>query len=390
MKKAAKVILIAGAAIVCVAAFGFMKLRKPAEAVEELAPPTVKVETPQVGSLYLETEYIGSLEPAEMVTVIPMLTGEILSVNFEAGQMVNEGDVLCTINVDALSSYKISVDSAAINVQDAAKALERTTALYESGSVSQQVYEQAKTGYDMANLQYQQAKTTYDLQLKYSNVTAPISGMIETRNVDVHDMASPQSPICVITSKDSMLVSFQVSERVMKALRVGDSLTIDKSGSTYHGTITEISSMVNQQTGLFLIKASVEDGSSLVTGSTVKLHVTTDKAENVLLIPVDAVYYNNGEPFVYLYDNGTVQKASIETGLYDSSVMEVVSGLNADSQVITTWTTELTEGAAVLKAADQAETSEASGTSEASKTTAQAEAGAASETTAVSPSTGNN
>lgn len=384
MKKAAKVILIAGAAIVCVAAFGFMKLRKPAEAVEEIAPPTVKVETPQVGNLYLETEYIGSLEPAEMVTVIPMLTGEILSVNFEAGQMVNEGDVLCTINVDALSSYKISMDSAAINVQDATKALERTTALYESGSVSQQVYEQAKTGYDMAQLQYQQAKTTYDLQLKYSNVTAPISGMIETRNVDVHDMASPQSPICVITSKDSMLVSFQVSERVMKALQVGDSLTIDKSGSTYNGTITEISSMVNPQTGLFLIKASVEDGSSLVTGSTVKLHVTTDKAESVLLIPVDAVYYNDGKPFVYLFDNGTVQKSSIETGLYDSSLMEVVSGLNADSQVITTWTTELTEGAAVLKAEAQTETSAETGAA------AQAEAGSAAETTAASTTTSNN
>lgn len=378
MKKAAKVILIAGAAIVCVAAFGFMKLRKPAEAVEEIAPPTVMVETPQVGNLYLETEYIGSLEPAEMVTVIPMMTGEILSVNFEAGQMVNEGDVLCTINSDALASYKISVDSAALNVQDATKALERTTALYDSGSVSQQVYEQAKTGYDMANLQYQQAKTTYDLQVKYSNVTAPISGVIETRNVDVHDMASPQSPICVITSKDSMLVSFQVSERVMKSLKTGDSLTIDKSGSTYSGTITEISSMVNPQTGLFLVKASVEDGSSLVTGSTVKLHVTTDKAENVLLIPVDAVYYNNGEPFVYLYDNGTVRKSSIEAGLYDSSFMEVVSGLNADSQVITTWTTELTEGATVLKAEAAPETG-ASG----------AESQPADETTAASTTTSN-
>lgn len=352
MKKAIKIGIAAGVLVVCAAAFAYTKLNKPVAPVEELAPPTVKVESPQVGSLYLETEYIGSLEPSEMVTVIPKMTGEILTVNFEAGQTVNEGDVLCTINSDALSSYKISVDSAALSLQDAAKALERTQALYESGSVSLQVYEQAKTGYEMAQFQYNNAQTTYDLQVKYTNVTAPISGVIESRGVDVHDMANPQSPICVISSKDKMMVSFQVSERVMQALAPGDSLRIDKSGSTYQGTITEVSSMVNQQTGLFPIKAVVEGGSSLVTGSTVKLHVTTDKAENVLLIPVDAVYYNNGEPFVYTFNNGTVLKASIETGLYDSVSMEIVSGLNADSQVITSWTSELQEGAAVLKAGE--------------------------------------
>lgn len=363
MKKALKIGIVAGVVIVCAAAFAYTKLNKPAAPVEELAPPTVKVESPQVGSLYLETEYIGTLEPSEMVTVIPKMTGEILTVNFEAGQTVNEGDVLCTINSDALSSYKISVDTAALNLQDAAKALERTQALYESGSVSLQVYEQAKSGYDMAQFQYNNAKTTYDLQVKYTNVTAPISGVIESRGVDVHDMANPQVPVCVISSKDKMMVSFQVSERVMQALTPGDPLKIDKSGTTYQGTITEVSSMVNAQTGLFPIKAVVEGGSSLVTGSTVKLHVTTDKAENVLLIPVDAVYYNNGEPFVYLFNDGTVEKASIETGLYDSVSMEIVSGVNAENQIITSWTSELQEGATVIKAGE-AQTETAADTSE--------------------------
>ena len=67
-----------------------------------------------------------------------------------------------------------------------------------------------------------------------------------------------------------------------------------------------------------------------------------------MTIPVDAVYYEDGEPYVYVYTDGKVHKRDIESGIYDSNTMEVRSGLTLDDQVVTTWSSELYEGAEVI------------------------------------------
>ncbi|MCD7908970.1 MAG: efflux RND transporter periplasmic adaptor subunit, partial [Clostridium sp.] len=65
-------------------------------------------------------------------------------------------------------------------------------------------------------------------------------------------------------------------------------------------------------------------------------------------VPVDAVNYAGGEPFVYCYEDGSAIKTMIEGGIYDSERMEVKSGLRPDSRVITSWSNELVDGAQVL------------------------------------------
>ncbi len=158
-------------------------------------------------------------------------------------------------------------------------------------------------------------------------------------------MASQTSPLCVISGTGSKSVSFSVTEAVLGNVNQGDSIRIEKNGSEYQGTITEVNTMVDQATGLFKVKASVSDGDTLVSGSSVKLYITSDKVENVMTIPVDAVYYDNGVPYVYTYDGGTVHKVLVETGLADSERIEIQSGLSKDQLVITTWSPELYEGA---------------------------------------------
>jgi len=102
--------------------------------------------------------------------------------------------------------------------------------------------------------------------------------------------------------------------------------------------------MIDDSTGLFKVKASVENGDALPTGSTTKLSVISDRADNVLTIPVDAVYYSGGDAYVYTYDNGTVHYVPVEVGLYDSQKAQILSGINASDEVITTWSSELYEG----------------------------------------------
>lgn len=353
MKKKIKyliyLLVICLAAVVLYSIFG-----KKKEVVIEEVRPVVMTEAPAVNDITLYTDIIGTIEPAEVVTVYPKMSGEVLEVNFAVGETVTAGQVLCRIDSDALNALKIQMDGAAVTKQDADLALQRTQALFATGAVSQQALEQAQSGAKGANLQYEAAKNSYDLQLKYTTVTAPIDGVIESKNIDPHDMIGPSSGICVISGKGQITISFGVSEKVMKNLTVGMPVVVDKADTKYDGSIMEIASMVDASTGLYKVKASLNNGEALTTGSKAKVTVTMDSVTNALTIPVDAVSYYNGEPFVYCLEGTTAKKVNIEAGIYDSERMEVKSGLTPEDQVIITWSNELNDGAEVLVKGDTA------------------------------------
>ena len=101
------------------------------------------------------------------------------------------------------------------------------------------------------------------------------------------------------------------------------------------------------------MKAQLEGADAIPTGSTVKLSLVTDRTENAMLVPVDAIYYSNGNGYVYLYRDGKVERTAVEVGIYDSQNAEILGGLNRDDLVISTWSSDLYEGAKVeLKGAD--------------------------------------
>lgn len=347
MKKSSKR-LIAGAVVLLVAAgFVFKLVSGKEEAPQYETRPTVAVQTPVTGDITLYTELTGTVEPVSRASVMPKISGEILEVNFQAGDTVQAGQVLCKIDSDALRTMELQMQSASVAADTAARELARLQPLFDGGFVSQQQFQQAQDAATSARLAYETAKTQYDLQMEYTTVTAPISGVIESRGIELHDHVSPSAPICVISGGDQLQVNFGVTEKVMKNMNVGDALTVEKNGSTYEGNLTEIGAMVNAS-GLYDAKAAVSQGASLTNGAKVKLTVVMDRAEGAMTVPVDAVNYDNGNAFVYCYEDGTAKKTMVEAGIYDSQNMEIISGLEADSQVIVTWSNELVDGQQVL------------------------------------------
>ena len=168
--------------------------------------PVVKVAAPETRTVEVYTEQIGTVQPAESVNVLAMLGGEILEVNFNAGDKVKKGDVLLVINSDSLKSLEIQMNSAKIQDEDAQTALERTKVLFDTGAVSQSALEQAQSGAEKAQLAYDAAKNQYDVQKKYSTITAPVSGTVEYKNAEVHSFATQGSPVAVISGEANTTV----------------------------------------------------------------------------------------------------------------------------------------------------------------------------------------
>ncbi len=373
MKKRTKIItgvVIAG----ILAAAAVPRFLKPAEVAEQVTIPVVKAETPQTGTITLSKEVIGTVEPSDIIYVMPKVAGEILEIYVNPGDVVEAGQPLCRIDNKQIDSSKISMDAAKVALDTANANLARMQVLYDSGDISAQSFEQVQTSAQSAKLQYDGAKLAYDLQVEYSTVTAPIAGKIESSTMALHNTVAQSSQLCVITGEGGKKVTFSVADSLRNALSLGDEIVMEKQGTEYTGTVTEIGSMVNPQTGLFDIEASVDNGGTLAPGVKIQLSVVSDKSENVMTLPVDCVYYDGGDAYVYTYENGTVHKVPVEVGIYDSERAEIVSGISEDNLVITTWTSELTEGALVTlqEAVAEAKTETAEGETAEAGTTAPA------------------
>ena len=253
------------------------------DAVSESAVLTVQIENPSYDSIYLTTEMVGTVQPEQTAEVVyPKTSGTVTAVYFEVGDTVSEGQTLATLDTDSLNSAQISINSAQLQLETAQKELERSQVLYENDGITQQALETAENSVRSAQLQLETAQDNYNTLLKNSSITAPISGVIESKDVDVYDNASMQQAICVISQKSNMEVVFQVSERVKNSLQLGNSVTLEKNGTSYKATITEIAGKTSDDTGLFEITARIQDGGNLSTGSKVTVSLVADRAENVL------------------------------------------------------------------------------------------------------------
>lgn len=345
-----KGVIIAGIVVVAAAAAVIVpRALKPKAVAEEAPIPVVEVQTPELGTIELFRDLVGKVEPSDVVYTYPKMAGEVVEVYVKAGDVVKEGQALCKIDTKQVDSARLSLESAKQALSDAQTNLSRQQALFAAGDIASAAFEQAQTQAKNAQISYENAKINYDNQMEFSNITASIAGKVEIFDVEVHDNVSSQNLICVISGEGSKAVNFSVPEKIVNQMSVGDVVTIEKNGSEYEGNITEVSSMIDSATGLFKVKASVDSGDALPTGSTVKLNVTSDRQENVMTLPVDAVYYSGGDAYVYTYVDGTVHQVPVEVGIYDSEKIQILSGISASDQVITTWSSELFEGSKVQR-----------------------------------------
>ena len=268
---------------------------------------------------------------------------------------VSGGDVLIDQTyVDNLKKQRDEIkeqrDALGPQLNAAETAMENLGEMYEiakkskelsQGSGVEDTKKQLNTGLQLAGLGVDSA----ELALSYYQVTTPISGKVTGKNVEVNGMATSASPAYVIANDNTMNVTYNVSEAVKNTLTVGQNITVERNGVEYTGVITEVANAVNQATGLFQVKAAVQaNGEQLPSGVSVKISSETYKAENDLIVPYDAVYYDNKGAYVYVVDNGTAVKTYVTTGIFNDEEIQILDGISEGTKIVTSWSPRLMDG----------------------------------------------
>ena len=361
MKKGVKIVIVL-LILLGVAFLVGRRLLKPKEEVEITQLPLATGISVEKGDLFITESLVGTIEASEQYALASKVSGEVLEIYAENGAELKKGDKIARLdNQKQIDAAKYTLEQAEAQAKAASDARNRLASLQASGDISAQDFEAADAQAKAAEAQVKAAKLNYDTQVEFATITAPADGVLQN-SILVKDAMIPQgTQIASLMGKGKQQLVFSVTEELMKNLSLGQEVKVEKGQEQYTGSITEISGVMNAQTGLFTVKANLEN-SSLPEGSRVKLTVTKDSRTGVNLLPLSVIYYDNGSPYVYLLEkgegeNGSIKKQFVELGLQGEENVEILSGLTEKDLVVSSWNNEMYDGAKVRLKSSETEAS---------------------------------
>lgn len=328
------------------------RIMKPKEEVEGKALPTVTCISMEKGDIAVKEELLGEISAKEQFRLLSKISGEVLEIDKENGSEVKKGERIALLdNQKQIDAAKYSVEQAKAQAQVTRDSRDRLAKLKESGDISVQDFEAADAQAKAAEAQVKAAKLNYDTQVEFSEITAPSDGILQN-SILVKGAFIPQgTQLATLMGAGAQQVLFSVTEDLVKNLSVGQSIMLEKGKESYPGTITEISSVLLPETGLFPVKAEVEN-TDFPEGSKAKISLTKDSRTSVNILPLNVLYYENGEAYVYVFEGtdgneGLLRKKKVELGLSGEESAEILSGLSEEDKVVSSWNNEMFDGAKV-------------------------------------------
>jgi membrane fusion protein, multidrug efflux system len=327
----------------------------------------VVVATATKGDLPVFLNGLGNVTAFNTVTVRSRVDGQIVKINFTEGQYVREGDSLVEIDP---RPYQVQLEQAEgqlakdqAQLKDVQVDYERFKLLFKEGVIPKQQLDtqQAQVGTFEGAIKADNA--TIDnakLQIMYSHITAPISGRVGLRLVDMGNMvhATDTNGLLVITQLQPIATLFSLPQdqlpQVMARMKKGAPITVeaydrDNATKLATGKLLTIDNQIDTTTGTYKLKAVFDNAKNeLFPNQFVNVHLLVDTKKNVVLVPTTAIL--RGPQGTYVFAVGPDNKVKIHVvslAETNANITGVSSGLNAGDVVVTDGQDKLQEGSKV-------------------------------------------
>jgi membrane fusion protein (multidrug efflux system) len=315
------------------------------EGKDEDAPSIpVEIATATRGDIFAVYSGTAAIEAFADAQVIAKVGGEIQEIFVEEGDDVRAGQILLRLDGDRL---RFEAQQAQANLLKLQRDFQRNMDLKDRSLISAGDFEKIK--YEMEALE-----ATYNLanlELSYTDIRAPIDGVVSQRVVKLGNTIEVNTPTFQITSLEPLVSYLHVPEREYRRIDAGQTATIAVDalqGTRFDGTVARVSPVVDPLTGTFKITIEVSDPSRrLKPGMFGRINIVYDKHENALQIPRNAIVEEAGEPAVFIVENDTARRRGVKTGYVEGGRIEVLDGLSDGEQFVLVGQTGLKEGSKV-------------------------------------------
>ena len=315
---------------------------KNGEAAKE--PDAVPVEVAKVVRRPVAASYSNTapLEALGESQVIAKTSGVALAVLVEEGQVVRAGQALVRLDPDRL---RLQMAQAEAQMRKLENNYRRAQQLVEQQMISANDVDQIKYDLENARAVYRGAA----LELSYTTVTAPISGVVASRSIKVGNFVQINTPIIRIVDQSRLEATLDVPERELATLKAGLPvlMTVDAlPGKTFQGTVDRIAPVVDAGSGTSRVVCSFASDGVLQPGMFSRLRIDYDQRADALVVPRVALL-DDGDPAVFVVRDGKAVRVPVKIGYVDGEWIEVREGLKAGEQVVTAGKVALREGSAV-------------------------------------------
>ncbi|ARV07261.1 efflux transporter periplasmic adaptor subunit [Polaribacter sp. SA4-10] len=302
----------------------------------------------------------GKIQATNSADLSTRMMGYVEKVHVNVGDKVKKGQLLVSINNTDLQAKKGQVNAgiakAKATFNNAEKNYNRFKNLFASTSVTQKEmddmtanYETAKAGLESAN----QMKNEINAQFAYSNITAPFSGVITSKNVENGDMANPGMPLISLETPKEFEVMAMVPETEISQIKKGTivNVLVKSIDKNILGKVSEVSTSAKNTGGQYLVKIDLEKTDvNILSGmfSTVQFPVERKVKSALVLIPKEAIVTNGQLSGVYTTsESNKALLRWLRLGRTYGNKVEVLSGLNSDESYIISAEGKLFNGAKI-------------------------------------------
>jgi membrane fusion protein (multidrug efflux system) len=296
--------------------------------------PVISVEglVVKTSSINEVVEASGTILANEATEIRPEISGRITQLNIREGAVVPKGSLLVKI-YDA--DLQAQLNKLLVQLQIAEKTEERQKELLKIGGIAQQ-------DYDLSTLQVSNIKADIELtrvNISKTEIRAPYNGRLGLKSISPGAYISPTTLITTITQMNQMKIEFSVPEKYSAQINNGLTLDFMLDGSTksYKANVLAREGSVDQNTRNLRIRAVVQGGADqfLVPGTFAKVRMILGENRNAIMIPSNAVIPQARNKQVALYRGGMASMIDIDTGIRDSSNVQVLSGLKSGDTLVT-------------------------------------------------------
>jgi membrane fusion protein, multidrug efflux system len=331
-----------------------------AKAKEERKEEAVPVEVAALGRGEIEAvlRLSSNLEAEREVQVFAEAPRRVTRLLVEEGYPVEKGQLLLQLQDEEQTS---AVSKAEIAVEESRQNFSRTKELYEQKLVTEELFTQA--GYTLKRNQIALADARRELG--YTQVRAPIAGVVTERKVNLGDHVTVNQPLFRIVDFDSIVARIYVPEKDMVRLAKGKPARLradSLGGARFKGTIDRISPVVDPGTGTIKVTVATPRQEGLRPGMYVEVELVTAVHGDALLVPKRALVYDNDQAFVFrLKDKRRVERLLVTPLLEDALNVEPAGGLSVGDQLVTAGQSGLKDGGLVRLPGDPEEKKDGEG-----------------------------